>query len=126
MARYATRNLIKIMVKNKINLSRCLVGVLGITFKENCPDIRNSKIFDILKELQSWGVSFKVMDNWASKKEVKKYFNIDLSSKETFKNFDALIVAVGHNEYRKFSIDKLKKFYNSKSKLILADLKSFI
>ena len=124
MARYATRNLIKIMVKNKVNLSRCLVGILGITFKENCPDIRNSKVFDILKELQSWGVSFKVMDNWASKKEVKKDFNIDLSSKETFKNFDALIVAVGHNEYRKLSINQLKKFYNSKSKLILADLKS--
>ena len=124
MARYAARNLIKIMTKNKINLSKCLVGILGITFKENCPDIRNSKIFDILKELQSWGVSFKVMDNWASKKEVKKDFNINLSSKETFKNFDALIVAVGHDEYRKLSIDQLKKFYNSKSKLILADLKS--
>ncbi len=124
MARYAARNLIKIMIKNKINLSKCLVGILGITFKENCPDIRNSKIFDLLTELRSWGISFKVMDNWASKSEVKKVFNINLSSKETFKNFDALVVAVGHKEYRNYSLNKLKKLYNPKSKLILADLKS--
>ena len=84
MARYATRNLIKIMVKNKINLSRCLVGILGITFKENCPDIRNSKVFDILKELQSWGVSFKVMDNWASK-EVKKDLTLIYHQKKHLK-----------------------------------------
>jgi len=124
MARYAARNLIKIMLKNKIDMSSCVVGVLGITFKENCPDIRNSKIFDLINELKAWGIKFKVMDSWASNSEVKKEFKFNLTKKDDFKNLDALVVAVGHSEYRKLKPHQLKKFFNKFNKPILADLKS--
>ncbi len=124
MARYAARNLVKIMLKNKIDMSSCVVGVLGVTFKENCPDIRNSKIFDLINELRSWGIKFKVMDSWASKSEVKKEFKLNLTTIENFKNLDALVVAVGHSEYRKLKPFQLKKFFNKLNKPILADLKS--
>ncbi len=124
MARYAARNIIKIMLNHKINISSCVVGILGITFKENCPDIRNSKIVDMLNEFNAWGIKYKVMDNWASKEDLKKEYNISLENEKNFKNLDALIIAVGHSEYRLLKIEELKKFYKKNSKLILADLKS--
>jgi UDP-N-acetyl-D-galactosamine dehydrogenase len=72
MGRYAAQNVIRLMLKNGINVANATVGILGLTFKENCPDIRNSKVIDILQELENWGLKFKVMDPWANAEEVQK------------------------------------------------------
>jgi UDP-N-acetyl-D-galactosamine dehydrogenase len=72
MSRYAARNIIKLMLKNKIDVSKSTVGIMGITFKENCPDIRNSKVVDLIKELNNWGVQTIVFDPWADKNEVSE------------------------------------------------------
>ncbi|MBU3737564.1 MAG: nucleotide sugar dehydrogenase, partial [Rhodoferax sp.] len=78
MARYAARNIIKRMLQNGVDVARSTVGVLGITFKENCPDIRNSKVVDLVRELQQWGCRVVVSDPWADAREVRHEYGIDL------------------------------------------------
>ena len=67
------------MLKNGINVAQATVGVLGITFKENCPDVRNSKVVDIIKELQHWGLAVKVVDPWADPQEVQQEYGLTLA-----------------------------------------------
>ena len=78
MARYAARNVIRMMLKNGIDVARSIVGVLGITFKENCPDIRNSKVADLVRELEAWGINVVVADPWADAEEVDHEYGIKL------------------------------------------------
>ena len=78
MARYAARGVIRRMLQNGIDVARSTVGVMGITFKENCPDIRNSKVADLVKELQSWNVKVVVSDPWADAQEVRHEYGIDM------------------------------------------------
>lgn len=108
MARYAARNVIKLMLRNGIDVARSTVGVLGITFKENCPDIRNSKVVDLISELMSWNVKVVVDDPWASAEEVMSEYGIQLGEISVDSRVDSLIVAVGHNEYRALSPSDLK------------------
>ena len=123
MARYSARNIIKLMIQNNINVSKSKVGVLGITFKENCPDIRNSKVIDLINELKDWGVKVLVSDPYANSNEVKLEYGLNLSDIEKFNNLDVIIIAVGHKIYRNIDLRELKKLFKSK-KPILADLKS--
>lgn len=123
MARYAARGVIKLMVKNGIDVSRSKVGVLGITFKENCPDIRNSKVVDLIRELQSWGIEVLVSDPWAEQNEVMQEYGIKLSPYEDLHGLDSLIVAVGHEQYRTMQPEYLKSLCST-SKPVLGDIKS--
>lgn len=123
MAKYAARSVIKLMVKNGIDVSKSKVGVLGLTFKENCPDIRNSKVIDLIRELESWGVETVVTDAWASPEEVYDEYQIKLSPLEQLSQLDSLIVAVGHNEYRKLEPMQLKALCKTLSP-VLGDIKS--
>ncbi len=123
MARYAARNVIRLMIKNQIDVAQSVVGVMGVTFKENCPDIRNSKVIDLINELKTWGCKVVVMDPWANKEEVKKEYQIELGQiNETYK-VDTIIVAVGHTEFRSMDVVELYKYCRSQ-KPILGDLKS--
>jgi UDP-N-acetyl-D-glucosamine/UDP-N-acetyl-D-galactosamine dehydrogenase len=124
MARYAARNVIRLMLKNGIDVPKSTVGVMGITFKENCPDIRNSKVADLVKELQQWGVNVVITDPWADGAEVKREYGIDLGNVDARSPVDALIVAVGHEEFRKLSLDDLLECCKKSSKPVIADLKS--
>lgn len=123
MARYAARNVIRLMLKNGIDVARSTVGVLGITFKENCPDIRNSKVADLVREFEAWGVSVVVTDPWADRDEVQHEYGITLGTVDHTNQVDALVVAVGHHEFREMDPKILKSFSRSK-KPVLADLKS--
>lgn len=123
MGRYIARNIIKKMMVNDINASKATVGILGITFKENCPDIRNSKVVDIITELKNWGVSVKIEDPWASEYEVKNSFNYELLNKVD--NVDCLIVAVAHSQFKKLTPNQLKQKYSKDVKnFIIGDIKS--
>jgi UDP-N-acetyl-D-glucosamine/UDP-N-acetyl-D-galactosamine dehydrogenase len=122
MARYAARNVIKLMVKNGIDVSKSKIAVLGITFKENCPDIRNSKVIDLIRELESWGVDVLVADPWADAQEVTHEYGIQLTAYNELKNVDSVIVAVGHNEYRKLEPTELRNLCIQESP-VLGDIK---
>jgi UDP-N-acetyl-D-galactosamine dehydrogenase len=123
MAKYAARSVVKLMVKNGIDVSKSKVGVLGLTFKENCPDIRNSKVIDLIHELESWGIQVVVTDAWADPNEVYHEYQIKLSPLEKLGQMDSLIVAVGHNEYRKMEPAQLKALCKP-SNPVLGDIKS--
>ncbi|WP_418346573.1 nucleotide sugar dehydrogenase [Shewanella algae] len=123
MARYVARNVIKRMVSNGIDISNATVGVLGITFKEDCPDIRNSKVIDMIREFESWGVKVIVFDPWASSEEVREEYNIQLENLETACDLDSLVIAVGHREYRTLPLERLKLMVKTE-KPVIADVKS--
>ncbi|MCU4311803.1 Vi polysaccharide biosynthesis UDP-N-acetylglucosamine C-6 dehydrogenase TviB [Acinetobacter variabilis] len=123
MARYVARNTIKHMLKNGIDVTRAKIGVLGITFKENCPDIRNSKVEDLIKEFQTWGAQVVVCDPWADAEEVRQEYGVELSTIDAEHPVDSLVVAVGHNEFRHLSPEQLRSYVNN-PKPVIADVKS--
>lgn len=123
MARYCARNVIKLMLKNGIDVSRSTVGVMGVTFKENCPDIRNSKVADLIKELKQWNVNVVVSDPWANAEEVKHEYGIELGTIDADHPVDSLVVAVGHNEFRQSSPAALRALCRG-DKPVLADVKA--
>jgi UDP-N-acetyl-D-glucosamine/UDP-N-acetyl-D-galactosamine dehydrogenase len=123
MARYAARNVIRLMLRAGVDVARSRVGILGITFKDNCPDIRNSKVIDLIRELEDWGVETVVTDIWADPNEVKRMYNINLKKMDEISQVDALVVAVGHDEYKMKSLDDLKKCCRTNNP-VLADIKA--
>ena len=123
MAQYMVKKVIQKMINNGINIASSTVGVLGITFKENCPDVRNSKIIDVVSELKNWGVNVVVTDPWADPVEVERTFGISLGEISVDEQIDSLIVAVGHQEYRDLAPETLRSFCKG-SQPILADVKS--
>ena len=125
MARYVARSTIKRMLKNGMDVPRCRIGVLGITFKENCPDIRNSKVVDMVREFEAWGACVVVADPWASAQEVMLEHGLELGIVDAENQVDALVVAVGHNQYRNATPKELRTFCRG-SKPVLADVKSLL
>lgn len=114
--------LIKTLIKLKISINDVKVGILGFTFKENCPDIRNTRVIDIINELHEFGIEPYLYDPQANFQAVKEEYGINMVSHEDLGDFDALVVAVSHNEFVNYSKDKILSFYGSKNK-ILFDLK---
>jgi len=123
MAQYMVKKVIQTMLKNNIDVTKSTVGVMGITFKENCPDIRNSKILDVISELKNWGVNVVVTDPWADPDEVKDLYEIMLEEVNSGSKVDALIVAVGHDQFRKLTPKNLRSYCKG-SAPVIADVKS--
>tara|TARA_B100000795_G_scaffold140712_1_gene105337 strand:- start:5072 stop:6367 length:1296 start_codon:yes stop_codon:yes gene_type:complete len=123
MAHYMVKKVVQKMLKNGIDVTNASVGVMGITFKENCPDIRNSKIVDVISELENWGINVVVTDPWADPREVKETYNITLNKISNKHKVDSLIVAVGHSEFRCLSPEVLRGYCKGSSPVI-ADVKS--
>jgi UDP-N-acetyl-D-galactosamine dehydrogenase len=120
MGIFIANKVIKLLVKKNQIIADSLVLVLGITFKENCPDIRNSKVIDIVKELRLYNINVDVYDPRADKIEVKKEYGIDLLEKVT-KKYDAIILAVSHEEFRYLDTKSILRSSNS----VIYDIKSF-
>lgn len=124
MASYAANMIIKRMSQNKIQIHRARVGLLGVTFKENCPDIRNSKISDLIRELINWGIEILAYDPWADYESVKNEMGIELVSLDDLVKLDSLIVAVGHKENRELKPEDLRGMCREDIIPVCADLKS--
>ena len=123
MARYVARNVVRLMLGNGIDVARSTVGVMGVSFKENCPDIRNSKVVDLINELRSWNVDVVVVDPWADPAEVRHEYGLELGVVDSANQVDSLIVAVGHEEYRALKPSDLRALCRS-DRPVLADVKS--
>lgn len=110
MGSYVANETVKMMIKKGATIKGSKTLVLGITFKENCPDIRNSRVIDIIKELETYHVNVDVYDPWASPEEVKHEYQLDLISdfKDIGSDYEAVILAVSHNEFLELDITKLK------------------
>ena len=123
MAQYMVKKVVQKMLVNGIDVTKSTVGVLGITFKENCPDVRNSKIIHVVSELKNWGVNVVVADHWANSVDVEQSYGITLGKVDSNHQVDSLIVAVGHNEFRDLDPEALRSFCKG-SAPVLADVKS--
>lgn len=124
MGIYVANQVVKLMIKKGHKIEGSKVLVLGITFKENCPDIRNSRVIDVIRELQDFGCNVEVTDYWADAKEVKHEYGLDLIQNSTLniQNYDAVVLAVAHDEYK-----QLNSTFNIKnSKLVTFDIKGIL
>ena len=123
MGKYIAEKTIKLLIQAGTQIKNANVAILGITFKENCPDIRNSKIIDIIKELKEFGVNVLISDPLANNEEVLQQYNLTLTDINEISNLDALIIAVSHDFYKLFSLDSLNKFFNPSITPVLIDVK---
>lgn len=123
MSSHVAESIVKRMIRNGIDISKSKVGVLGITFKENCPDIRNTKIINLINDLKSWSIDVHVVDPWADKTEVMHEYSIELVNLNELNNLDSIIVAVGHDEFRNLEAKDLKALCSFENP-VLADIKS--
>jgi UDP-N-acetyl-D-galactosamine dehydrogenase len=123
MGEYVAKEVIKLMVKRDIRINNSKVLILGFSFKENCPDVRNTKVIDIVRSLDEFGVNIVIFDPWADPQEVKRQYN-QLSVRELSpldKSFDAIILAVAHSDFLKLNISALRG-----TKSIVYDIKGIL
>lgn len=125
MGKYVAEQTVKQLIKADKSIRNAKVGCLGITFKEDCPDTRNSKVNDILKELREYGVNPIVCDPVADALDAKRFYGVDLVDISEFKDLDCLIIAVMHKEFKELSNEDIQKMFASKdnSKNIIIDVK---
>ena len=121
MAEYVVSQLIKKMLKSKLPVSGANVLLMGLTFKENCPDIRNTKIVDVISELSEYEVNVDVYDPWVSIDEAKAEYDVDMVIKPKENHYDAVIFAVAHEQFKSMSEQEIKKLL--KAQHVIYDLK---
>lgn len=125
MGKHVASNTIKSLIQTKIDVNQARIGILGLTFKENVPDVRNTKVINIVRELEEYHLKLLVHDPVAEKEDVKREFDIDLVDESELKNLDCIIFAVAHDEYLdQLQIDSLNKLYRNDKK-VLIDIKGF-
>ncbi|MFW2006909.1 Vi polysaccharide biosynthesis UDP-N-acetylglucosamine C-6 dehydrogenase TviB [Acinetobacter baumannii] len=121
MGAYVVTQLVKGMIKKKIQVEGAKVLVLGLSFKENCPDIRNTKVIDIVKELQEYHMDVDVYDPWIDSEETQHEYGITPVKQPTAGQYDAVILAVAHNEFKEMGIEAIRSL--GKASHVLYDLK---
>lgn len=124
MGKYVAENLVKNLIKADIPVKSAKVAILGFTFKENCPDTRNTKVIDIYKELQEYGITPMVVDPAADAAEAKRLYGITFNSMDDIKDMDAVIVAVSHKQFLTLDKEKISSLYSkAHAKKVLVDIK---
>ena len=124
MGKYVAENLVKNLIKADIPVKSAKVAILGFTFKENCPDTRNTKVIDIYKELQEYGITPMVVDPAADAAEAKRLYGITFNTMEDIKEMDAAIVAVSHKQFLTLDKEKISSLYSkAHAKKVLVDIK---
>src|SRR5690606_5222754 len=109
MGQYVASQVVKSMIKKSINIKDAEVLMLGITFKENCPDVRNTRIIDVVKDLEDYGVKVFIYDPLANTEDVKHEYGVESSNTLPGRKFDAIVLGVSHDEFKDLNIDALKK-----------------
>ncbi|MFS0781163.1 nucleotide sugar dehydrogenase [Bacillus sp. 1P06AnD] len=123
MGAYISQHIIKQMVRLKMDSTNLKVGILGITFKEDCPDIRNTKVKDIIDELKAYNIHPLVMDPLADQEYVQKEYDIDLCEMEDMKNMNIIVIAVPHQLFREMDIADFERMFDRTQPKLLIDIK---
>jgi UDP-N-acetyl-D-glucosamine/UDP-N-acetyl-D-galactosamine dehydrogenase len=113
MGKYVAESTVKKMIKANKQINGSKVAIFGVTFKENCPDVRNTKVVDVIKELEEYGVEVKVVDPAADKEDLWNEYRITLCDLEEIKGIDAVIFAVPHEEFNSITLEDVKKMFYS-------------
>lgn len=120
MGKYVASEVAKLMIKEGVEVKDAAVLVLGITFKENCPDVRNTKAVDVVNELVDFGTNVTIFDPCADPAQVKKEYNLESQTTLPNKKFDAIVLTVSHEEYKTMNLNSLKN-----EKAVVYDVKNF-
>lgn len=128
MGKYVAENTVKKMIQANKQIKGSKVVIFGITFKENCPDVRNSKVIDVINELKEYGVEVKIVDPVAAKEELKLVYDVEICQIDEVKGMDAVIFAVGHRKFKEMGLDDIKGLYfqndnTDKDGYVLIDVK---
>lgn len=127
MGKYVAESLVKNLIKTDIPVKGAKVAILGFTFKENCPDTRNTKVIDIYKELGEYGIRPIVVDPAADADEAKRLYGIDFHDIKEIENMDAVVIAVAHSEFLELSREEIGVFFNPAHKVkVLMDIKGLL
>ena len=129
MGQFIADAVIKELVLANKKVIQSKVYILGITFKENCPDIRNSKVTDVINRLQEYGIKPIIIDPWADVNETASEYGLKLDTLENIHDADCLIFAVAHQEFKNLSLDKIASYFNSQlpqEEKIIIDVKSIL
>lgn len=121
MGQYVVSQLVKKMLKQRIHIEGANILVMGFTFKENCPDLRNTRVIDIIEELKEYNTNVDIVDPWCSSEESEQEYGLALTNEAKQGHYDAIILAVGHNEFKQLGADTIRRF--GKSEHVLYDLK---
>ncbi len=121
MGQYVVSQLVKTMMKKRIHVEGANVLVMGLTFKENCPDLRNTKVVDIVAELKEYNINVDIVDPWCSNDEAQHEYGLTLSEEPQQGDYDAIIMAVSHEEFKAMGVDKIRAL--GKPEHVLYDLK---
>ena len=125
MGKYVAENVVKNLIKAEKAVKNAKVAILGFTFKENCPDTRNTKIFDIVKELREYGIEPTIADPTADAAEAKHLYGVEFVDMATIKDMDAVVLAVAHDEFAHFTMSDMDKFFGKGQKVLL-DIKGLL
>ena len=123
MVSFVVQKTLKKMIRAGLAPKQCKVVILGLTFKENCPDVRNSRVNDILTELRKFGIEADVVDPWADPAEAKRIYAIELTKLDAVRDADCVIAAVAHAEFTALGVQGLLRLYGEKKTKILIDVK---
>lgn len=126
MGKYVTENVVKKLISADIPVKNAKVAILGFTFKENCPDTRNTKVIDIYRELQEYGITPVVIDPVADIDEAKRLYGIHFENMADVNNMDAVILAVAHEQFKSLTIFDFDKFYSGNHQKVLIDVKAML
>jgi len=121
MGEYVVTQLVKTMIKKRIQVEGTKVLILGLSFKENCPDVRNTKVIDIVRELEEYNIEVEVYDPWVDKAEAEREYNITPISKLAINTYDGIVLAVAYNDFIDLGIQQIRAF--GKNEHVLYDLK---
>ena len=127
MGRYVAENIVKNLIRADVSVKTAKVAVFGFTFKENCPDTRNTKVIDIVKELREYGIEPLIVDETADRDEAKRLYGVELCSRSEVQDVDALVIAVAHTEFSGLTHADIEKFFNpANEKKVLVDVKGIL
>lgn len=128
MGKYVVESLVKKLIMADIPIKNAKIAILGFTFKENCPDTRNTKVIDIVHELAEYGITPVIVDPAADAEEAKRLYGLEFDSMDAVKNMDAVILAVQHDEFKNLTMKEIDSFYpaGSEKKKVLVDIKGIL
>ncbi|MBQ2687946.1 MAG: nucleotide sugar dehydrogenase [Clostridia bacterium] len=126
MGKYVVESLVKKLISADIPVKGAKIAILGFTFKENCPDTRNTRIIDIVNELKEYGITPLIADPEADKDEAKHEYGIEFVDMNTIKDMDAVILAVAHEQFKSLTMNDMDKFYSTGHSKVLLDLKGLL
>ena len=124
MGRYIASQVIKLMLKKRIHVAGSRILIMGLTFKENCPDLRNTAVVNIIKELESYGAEIDVFDPWADRKEAQKLYRINMVEKPNHHLYDAIVFAVAHKDFLQLSAGEIQTFCREQA--VVYDVKNVL